>query len=127
MVPGGGRSQDRTTWLPSRATFCVPVTALSPISRALFKEAMRQASLLAHIAPQVWNLPWNVHSPAGANGHTAFTDLAPAVCRVAIANSRIGGLKGRTVTFTYRKVGSARPRTAHLDVMEFLRRVLQHV
>jgi hypothetical protein len=37
------------------------------------------------------------------------------------------GLKDRTVTFTYRKPSSARPRTAHLDVMEFLRRFLQHV
>jgi len=27
----------------------------------------------------------------------------------------------------YRKVGSARPRTAHLDAIEFLRRFLQHV
>jgi hypothetical protein len=127
IVPGGGLSQDRATWLPSRANFFVPVKALSPIYRALFKEDMRQASLLEHIDPQVWNLPWNVHSQAGANGHTAFTYLAPYVFRVAIANSRIGGLKDRTVTFTYRKVGSARPRTAHLDVMEFLRRFLQHV
>jgi hypothetical protein len=33
----------------------------------------------------------------------------------------------RTVTFTYRQVGSARLRTPQLDVMEFLRRFLQHV
>ena len=37
------------------------------------------------------------------------------------------GLKDRTVTFTYRKVGSARLRTAQLDVIEFIRRFLQHV
>jgi hypothetical protein len=37
------------------------------------------------------------------------------------------GLKDRTVTFTYRKLGSARPRTISLDVMEFLRRFRQHV
>jgi hypothetical protein len=46
---------------------------------------------------------------------------------VAIANSRIVGLKDRTVTFTYRKPGSARPRTTNLDAMEFIRRFLQHV
>src|SRR2546422_8326198 len=33
----------------------------------------------------------------------------------------------RPVTVTYRKVGSARLRTTQLDVMEFLRRFLQHV
>ncbi len=127
IVPGGGLSKDRTTWRPSRANFFVPVKALSPIYRALFKEDMRQAGLLEHINPQVWTIPWNVHSQAQPHGHSAFTYLAPYVFKVAISNSRIVSLKDRTVTFTYRKVGSARLRTAHLDVMEFLRRFLQHV
>ncbi len=114
MVPGGGLSADRTTWLPSRANFFVPVKALSPISRAIFKEDMPQAGLLDHIDPQVWTIPWNVHSQARHHGHSAF-------------NHRLVSLTGRTVTVTSRKVGSARLRTAHLDVMEFLRRCLQHV
>ena len=88
---------------------------------------MRQAGLLAHINPQVWTIPWNVHSQAKHNGHSAFTYLAPYVFKVAISNHRLVSLKDRTVTFTYRKVGSARLRTAHLDGMEFLRRFLQHV
>jgi RNase P subunit RPR2 len=127
IVPGGGLSKDRTTWRPSRANFFVPVKALSPIYRALFKEEMRQAGLLEHIAPQVWTIPWNVHSQANHHGHSAFTYLAPYVFTVAISNSRMVSLKDRTVTFTYRQVGSTRLRTAHLDVMEFLRRFLQHV
>jgi hypothetical protein len=127
IVPGGGLSADRTTWLPSRANFFVPVKALSPIYRALFKEAMRHAGLLEHIDPQVWTIPWNVHSQAHHHGHSAFTYLAPYVFKVAISNRRIVGLTDRTVTCTYRKVGSARLRTTHLDGMEFLRRFLQHV
>jgi hypothetical protein len=127
IVPGGGLSADRTTWLPSRANFFVPVKALSPIYRALFKAEMRQAGLLEDINPQVWTIPWNVHSRANHHGHSAFPYLAPYVFKVAISNRRIVGLKDRTVTFTYRKVGRTRPRTAHLDVMEFLRRFLQHV
>jgi hypothetical protein len=127
IVPGGGLAKDRTTWRPSRATFFVPVKALSPIYRALFKEEMRQAGLLEHIAPQVWTLPWNVHSQAHPHGHAAFTSLAPYVFKVAISNGRIVSLTDRTVTFTYRKVGSTRLRTAHLDVMELLRRFLQPV
>ena len=127
IVPGGGLSADRTTWLPSRANFFVPVKALSPIYRAIFKEDMHQAGLLDHIDPQVWTIPWNVHSQARHHGHSAFTYLAPYVFKVAISNHRLVSLTGRTVTFTYRKVGSARLRTAHFDVMEFLRRFLQHV
>jgi len=127
IVPGGGLSEDRTTWLPSRANFYVPVKALSPIYRALFKEAMDQAGLLAQIDPLVWQTNWNVHSQANPNGHTSFKYLAPYVFKVAISNSRIVSLKDRTVTFTYRKPGSSRLRTTHLDVMEFLRRFLQPV
>ena len=88
---------------------------------------MRQAGLLEHIDPQVWTLPWNVHSQANHHGHSAFTYLAPYVFKVAISNRRIVSLTDRTVTFTYRKVTSARRRTAHLDVMAFLRRFLQHI
>jgi hypothetical protein len=127
IVPGGGLAKDRTTWQPSRANFFVPVKALSPIYRALFKAEMRQAGLLEHIDPQVWTIPWNVHSQANHHGSSAFTSLAPYVLKVAISNRRLVGLKDRTVTFTYRQVGSARLRTTHLEVMEFLRRFLPHV
>jgi hypothetical protein len=127
IIPGGGLSKDRSAWLPSRANFFVPVKALSPIYRALFKEAMHQAGLLGQIDPQAWTIPWNVHSQANHHSRSAFTYLAPYVFKVAISNRRIVSLTDRTVTFTYRQVGSARPRTAHLDVMEFLRRFLQHV
>jgi len=62
IVPGGGLSKDRDAWRPSRANFFVPVKALSPIYRALWKEEMRTAGLLEHSDPQVWHTPWNVHS-----------------------------------------------------------------
>jgi hypothetical protein len=103
------------------------VKALAPIDRALFKEDMGQAGLLEQIDPLVWTTHWNVHRQANPDGHTSFTYLAPYVFKVAISNSRIVCLKDRTVTFTYRKPGSARPRTTNLDAIEFLRRFLQHV
>jgi hypothetical protein len=127
IVPGGGLSKDRTTWRPSRAHFFVPVKALSPIYRALFKEDISQAGLLEQIAPQVWTIPWNIPSQANLNAPAALTYLAPYVCKVAISNRRIVARKDRTVTFTSRKVGSGRLRTTHLDVIAFIRRFLQHV
>ena len=127
MVPGGGLAADRTTWRPSRANFFVPVKALSPISRARFKEAMRHAGLLEHLDPQVWTIPCNVHSQAPPHGHSAFTSLAPSVFKGAIANRRMVSLTDRTVTYTCRHVGSRRRRTAHLDILELLRRFQQHV
>jgi hypothetical protein len=127
MVPGGGRSQDRTGWVPSRATCFVPVTALAPISRALCKEARPHAGLLAHSDPQGWTLPWHVHSQAPPHGSSACTSLAPYVFTVALSNRRIVGLMDRPVPCTSRTVGRARLRTTPLDGMAFLRRFLPHV
>ncbi|MGE3542158.1 MAG: transposase [Candidatus Tectimicrobiota bacterium] len=105
----------------------VPVKARSPIYRAIFKDNMRQAGLREHIAPQVWTIPWNVHSRANHHGHSAFTDLAPYVFKVALSTHRLVSLTDRTVTVTYRTVGSARLRPTPFDVIELLRRFLQHV
>ena len=127
IVPGGGLAKDCTTWRPSRATFFVPVKALSPLYRARFQEDMRHAGLREQIDQQVWTIPWNVHSQAHPHAHSALHSLAPSVFKVAIANSRIVGLKDRTVTVTSRQPGSARPRTTNLDAIEFLRRFLQQV
>jgi len=127
IVPGGGLSEDRTTWRPSRAHFCVPVKALAPLYRARCKEAMQPAGLLELIDPQVWTIPWNVHSQADHHGHSAFTYRAPSVCKVALANHRLVSPTDRTVTCTYRQAGRARPRTPQLDAIELIRRFLQHV
>ena len=127
IVPGGGLSTDRDAWLPSRANFFVPVKALSPIYRALWKEEMTTAGLLESIDPQVQTIPWNVHSQATPHGHSTLTSLAPYVFKVAISNHRLVSLTDRPVTFTSRKPGSARLRTTTLDAMECIRRFLQHV
>lgn len=127
IVPGGGLSQDRTTWRPSRAHGFVPVQALSPISRALGKEDRRHAGRLEHSHPQVWTLPWHVQSQAPPHGHAAFTSLAPSGFRDALSHPRLVRLQDRPGTFPYRTVGRTRPRTTDLDVLELLRRFLQHV
>ena len=127
IVPGGGLSKQRDAWLPSRANFSVPVKALSPVYRAIFKAEMTKAGLQEQIDPHVWHMPWNVHSQANPNGAISLQYLAPSVFKVAISNRRLVCLKAHSVTFTYRKPGSVRPRTTRLDVIEFIRRFLQHV
>lgn len=127
LVPGGGLSKDRTTWMPSHPGFFLPVKALSPIYRALFKEQIAKAGLLDAINPMVWNSDWNVNSQAVGDGKAALTYLAPYVFKVAIGEKRIVSVKHRTVTFTYKIHSSNRVRTMCLDVLEFIRRFLQHV
>lgn len=125
IVPAGGLSPDRKRWLPSRNTFYLPVEPLSLIFRAKFKDEMER--FLDEINPVVWQMDWNVNVQPLGDCATALKYLAPYIFRVAISNSRIIDVKDHSVVFSYRKKGSNRLRQVTLDVMEFIRRFLQHV
>jgi uncharacterized Zn finger protein (UPF0148 family) len=127
IVPGGGVSKDRTRWLPSRQQFYVPVKALSRIYRAKFRHAMKKAGLLDRIDSKLWSAGWNVNSQAVGQSDTSLKYLAPYVFKVAISDNRMVTVENRTVTFRYRQHGSNLYRTTSLDVLEFIRRFLQHV
>ena len=89
---------------------------------------MKKLDLYTTVDPKVWSREWNVNSQyiqSGSRGAVKY--LAPYVFRVGISNSRIVSVKNRTVTFKYKKQRSDRWKTMSLDVMEFIRRFLQHV
>jgi Putative transposase/Transposase zinc-binding domain len=127
VVPGGGVSADGSCWLPSRADFLVPVEALSIVFRAKFRDVLNREGLLNLVDPAVWRRDWVVHSQAAGDGRASLRYLAPYVFRVAISDHRIVSCDDGKVTFTYRRVGSNRPRKMTLDALEFIRRFLQHV
>ena len=127
VVPGGGVSEDGNRWLPSRTDFFVPEKALSILFRAKFRDLLKQQGLLGQVDPAVWRRHWVVDCAAVGDGRASLRYLAPYVFRVAIGNHRIVSCEDGKVTFTYRRVGSNRPRKMSLDAMEFLRRFLQHV
>jgi len=127
VVPGGGLNTDGSRWLSSRADFLVPAKALSIVFRTKFRDILRREGLLNLVAPTVWSRDWVVHSQATGDGQQALRYLAPYVFRVAIGDNRIVSCDDGKVTFSYRRVGSNRPRKMTQDAMEFLRRFLQHV
>ena len=127
IVPGGAISKQDNKWLPSRVDFYVPVRALSKIYKAKFRDIMIKAGHLKDIPPTVWDMDWNVNIQPVGNSENAIRYLAPYVFKVAISNSKIVRIKGRNITFRYKKTGSTRFRHMTLDAMEFLRRFLQHV
>jgi Putative transposase/Transposase zinc-binding domain len=127
VVPGGGLSADGSCWMPSRADFLVPVKALSIVFRAKFRDILKRQGLLGLANPAVWSRDWVVHSQAAGDGRASLHYLAPYVFRVAIGDHRIVSCDDGKVTFTYRRVGSNRPRKMTLDALEFIRRFLQHV
>jgi len=88
---------------------------------------MKQANLLDQIPSAVWQIDWNVNSQAVGFSEATLKYLAPYVFKVAISNSRIVAVQDRTVLIRYRKPHSKRSRILPLDVMEFIRRFLQHV
>jgi hypothetical protein len=127
IVPGGALSSTDGFWHPSRIDFYLPVRALSSIFKAKFRDAMKQAKLFDRIPPDVWQIDWNVNSQAVGSSEASLKYLAPYIFKVAISNSRIVKLQDRTVYIRYRKPHAHRLRTLALDVMEFIRRFLQHV
>ena len=127
VVPGGALSKKEDRWHPSRIDFYLPVKAMSKIFKAKFRDEMKKNNLDPHIPEEVWNQDWIVNSQAmGAAAHS-IKYLAPYVFKVAISNSRIIKVENHKVFFKYKKPQSNRGRTMVLDIMEFIRRFLQHV
>lgn len=127
IVVGGAFSSDANRWMPSGTGFYVPVEALSPIFKAKFKNEMKTAGLLGQVPAEAWEVAWNVNSQAVGDSEASLKYLAPYVFRVALSNNRIVKVENRTVFIRYKKTGSNRWRTLELEVMEFMRRFLQHV
>jgi len=127
IAVGGALLTKNSAWHPSRIDFYLPAKALSKIFRAKFRDEMKAAGLELEIPPEVWEIDWNVNCQAVGESSASLKYLAPYVFKVAISNSRIVKVENRIVTFRYKKPGSSRLRTMALDVIEFIRRLLQHV
>jgi Putative transposase/Transposase zinc-binding domain len=127
IVAGGALCSSDGSWHPSRIDFFLPVMALSEIFRAKFRDLIKQAQLFDQIPAPVWHIDWNVNCQAVSSSQACLKYLAPYVFKVAISNSRIVALQDRTVLIRYKKPHSHRPRILPLEVMEFIRRFLQHV
>jgi hypothetical protein len=75
----------------------------------------------------VWKQAWVVNCQAFGSSAKSIKYLAPYVFKVAISNSRIVKVEDRKVFFKYKKPKCNRWRTTAVDVIEFIRRFLQHV
>jgi len=126
LVPGGAFSKKNDMWSPTPEGFFLPVEPLIKLFRGKFKSLMEKAGLLHLVCPGIWNDGFNVNIEIAGNGENCIKYLTPYIFKVAISQKRIESVKGRTVTITYRKQKSRRIRRIKLDVIEFMRRYLQH-
>jgi hypothetical protein len=127
IVPGGGLSADRSTWIRSDPEFLVPIKPLSIIFRAKFRDALEKTPLYQNVSQRVWKKDWVVDIKPVGDGHHALKYLAPYVYRVAITNNRIEKLENGSVTFRYKNSQTNRWKTETVPAMAFISRFLQHV
>jgi len=132
LAPAGGLSSDGQTWLKARHNF-LPVKALSPLFRALFRRALQKTNLFAQVSPRVWRKDWVVHCETVGNGQAALKYLAPYIYRVALSNRRLircvdtGDITTSRITFSYRSSNDGLLKRCSLSAEDFIQRFLQHI
>lgn len=136
IIPGIAYFIQGDALLFASENLLVPVKALSIIFRAKFRDALQQKdkTLFGGIEKSLWKQEWVVHSRNVGSGEAAFKYLANYVFRVAISNNRILHLHDGKVTFgvshhlrgKYGESETKQFKTMTLDVLEFIRRFLQH-
>ena len=129
FIATGGGLTPQGRWVNAHPKFLVPVSALSSIFRARFRDALRQRHplIFVQINPTVWKQDWVVHSKPVGSGQRTLAYLAQYVYRVALGETAILHHRQDLITLRYRKSGTNQPRTLRLEPQEFLRRFLQHV
>ena len=88
---------------------------------------MKKAQLFDKIDPSVWMQQWVADSQAVGKGQNSLRYLSRYVFRVAISNNRIRNIENNVIQFQYKDRQKKTWKTMSLDIMEFIRRFLQHV
>jgi hypothetical protein len=149
LVPGGGLSLDRTSWVGSRPHFFLPVRVLSRVFRGKFLAGLRAAftrgrlrnlgqdeddeaaacSAFERLVSAAAATDWVVYAkPPFGGPEQVLKYLARYTHRVAISNSRILDFADGQVRFRYKDYAHGnRKRVMKLTAREFVRRLLLHV
>jgi len=126
VVPGGGLSKDRTTWISAKKKFLLHVKPLSKMFRLKMKAAFAQAGIAQSVPKDVWHKDWVVHCKSVGDGKHVMKYLGAYVFRVAVSNARIKNYDGKIVTFTGKRNGKNGKRVFTIPVFEFMRKFLLH-
>lgn len=141
VVTGGGLSLDQQRWVCTRPGFLFPVRVLGALFRGKFLDALaslydrgqlKLCGACAELAdPQefqrllrkLYTKPWVVYSkPPFGDAQAVYAYLGRYTHRVAISNARLLDVDDHQVRFRTRH-----GKSATLDPIEFLRRLMLHV
>lgn len=138
VVPAGGLSLDASHWIPTSRRFFLPVKRLRKLFRAKLlaklERALRTGQILGQLdkdlallrrTPKIWHV--YAKPPLAGPAHVVRY-LSRYVHRIALANSRISGYDGHSVTFRYKDRADGN-NTKYRTVRgpDFARLFLQHV
>ena len=147
VVPEGGFSADRSTWIRPRYRFFLPVEALSETFRGKFVDGLKSlfrrgklqfhGSLRSLVAPRAFaqflrtlhRNKWVVYAkkPFGGPEHVLHY-LSQYTHRVAISNHRLVSFEEGKVLFRWRDYAHGnKKRKMTLAAHEFIRRFLLHI
>lgn len=126
IVTGGGLTKDNK-WQASRKKFFLPVKVLSRKFRGKLLFYLKQANI--PFDSGLYRKEWIVYcKPPFKNASKVIEYLGRYTHRVAIANSRILGLKDGNVTFSWRDYRDNNKKKAMtVTATEFIRRFMLHI
>jgi hypothetical protein len=128
LVPGIALSSNHKHFRKIKnKKFLIHVLPLGRHFKSLFQKALKKTDFSAQIPQKVWEKDWVVHCQPAGSGQEIIKYVAPYVYRVAISNHKLIKIENRKVTFTYQDSETRETKTCTLEVLEFIRRFLQHV
>lgn len=130
IVPGGAYDKDNNIWNNVKSKFLVQVLALSKIFRAKFRDYIEanNKEVFLLIDSKIWiKKNFVTHSKYVGKGDSALKYLSQYVYKTAISNTRILSCENNKVKFSYINSESKKYEVITLDLVEFIRRFLDHV
>ena len=129
LIPGGGIDQHGKGIRFSDDDFLMHIKPLSIIFKAKFRDSLKKQApeIFNNIPANTWKRDWVVHIKPVGNGEKALEYMGRYLFRVAISNNRILKLENGKVTFRYTDSKTGKTKIVILEVLEFIRRFLQHV
>jgi hypothetical protein len=126
VVPGGGVSEDRSSWQQTPTNFLFPHAAMIRVYKAKLADHLRACGLYDEVPAEAWHAQFVVDIKPVGDGQAVLKYLAPYVNRVAISDNRIATCDEVTVTFRYTPSGTRRSKTRPVSGTEFVRGFVQH-
>jgi hypothetical protein len=144
IVPAGGLSPDRKSWVPTPANYLLPLKVLAEVFRGKFLSRLEQMRAELTYPAAIGELkdpgrfknlliksaekPWVVYAKRPFAGPKAVLNyLGNYTHRIAISNFRILKCENDHVHFRYRDYKTGETKIMALHAKEFLRRFLLHV